>query len=173
MILSLIVPGAALEMNSTANTTDIETDRDVKLLVGHFYPRVREDSVLGPMFDEIGEVDWVEHIPTMCEFWETVLFHRSAYKGDPLRPHVELNRKMQEVRAVELDPKDFARWIALFHETVDELFAGARAEHAKGAASRMAEHMMAAISKTDHPLGIVSNGPADGPADGLRGFDLE
>jgi hemoglobin len=41
----------------------------------------------------------------------------------------------------------FDRWIALFHETVDDLFAGPTANHAKQSASRIAgalQHHIAA-----------------------------
>jgi hemoglobin len=41
----------------------------------------------------------------------------------------------------------FDRWITLFHETVDDLFAGSTADHAKQSASRIAlalQHNIAA-----------------------------
>jgi len=135
---------------------DIETDRDVKLLVGHFYTRIREDTILGNIFNNIASVDWVEHLPTMCSFWETVLFHRPGYKGNPLLPHVELDRCMRNEHDMGLQPADFDRWISLFHTTIDGMFAGPCAERAKRGASRMAEHMLLAIANSENPLGVIT-----------------
>ncbi len=130
-------------------STDIETAHDVKLLVGHFYTRIREDAVLGTIFDDIAQVDWVDHIPTMCEFWETVLFRRPGYKGNPIQPHVALDQLMKQQHQMSLRPSDFDRWVDLFHSTVDKLFVGDRAEQAKRGATRMAEQMVLAIERGD------------------------
>ena len=148
-------------MASIRSNADIESDQDVRLLVGRFYSRIREDAVLGFIFDDIAKVDWVAHIPTMCDFWETVLFQRPGYKGNPLLPHIVLDRRMRAEHGNGIGPAEFERWITLFHSTVDELFAGPRAELAKRAASRIAEHMISAIGEGHNPLGVVSGRQAN------------
>jgi hemoglobin len=111
---------------------DISDRRDVACLVNVFYDRVRADDMLGPIFDDIAHVDWPTHLPLMYDFWESVLFGMATFKGSPLEVHRALAQR------TPLTSDRFARWIALFHKTVDDLFAGATADHAKQSASRIA-----------------------------------
>ena len=129
-------------MNVNRNNQDIADDHDVRMMVGHFYTRVREDAVLGPIFNEVSKIDWVDHIPTMCDFWETVLFQRASYKGNPIDAHVQLDQGMSVDHESGLQAKDFERWLEMFHETVDALYSGPRAELAKRSSSRMAQQLM-------------------------------
>ena len=109
---------------------DITDRRDVACLVNVFYDRVRADDVLGPIFDDIAHVDWPTHLPLMYDF--SVLFGTATFKGTPLEAHRALARR------TPLTSGAFDRWIALFHQTVDDLFAGFTASHAKQSASRIA-----------------------------------
>jgi hemoglobin len=61
-----------------------------------------------------------------------VLFSRATFKGDPLFVHRDLARR------TPLTSRGFDRWLALFHATVDDLFAGRVADHAKRSATRLA-----------------------------------
>jgi hemoglobin len=96
---------------------------------------VRRDPLLGPIFDDVARVDWSTHLPRMYDFWETVLFGRATFKGNPLLVHRDLSR------LTPLTRREFDHWVALFHDTVDELFSGAGAEYAKLRASRIAENL--------------------------------
>jgi hemoglobin len=131
---------------------DIADDRDVACLVNVFYDRVRDDDILGPIFDDIAHVDWATHLPRMYDFWESVLFARATFKGTPLVVHRALARRTPLTRAA------FDRWIALFQSTVDDLFWGPMAEHAKRSASRIAATM-------EHHIG---SGPSTSDAPSLR-----
>ncbi len=111
---------------------DITDRRDVTRLVNVFYARVRDDDMLGPIFDHIARVDWATHLPRMYDFWESVLFGTATFKGAPLVTHPALARQ------TPLTSREFDRWIGRFHETVDDLFAGARADYAKQSAVRIA-----------------------------------
>jgi hemoglobin len=109
------------------------TDRaDIVRLVDAFYGRVRADAILRPIFDGIARVDWGLHLPKMYDFWESVLFGRAAFKGNPLAVHRELARR------APLTSTEFSRWLQLFHASVDELFVGSCADEAKSRASRIA-----------------------------------
>ena len=114
---------------------DIIDSRDVARLVNVFYDRVRDDDLLGPIFDDIAHVDWATHLPRMYDFWESVLFARATFKGTPLLVHRALDRRTPLTTAA------FNRWIALFQSTVDDLFSGPMAEHAKNSAARIAATM--------------------------------
>lgn len=110
----------------------LETSEDVKDLVDTFYARVRKDADLRPIFEDVAKVDWEGHLPIMYAFWEMILLGGNAYKGNPMTPHLQLNRLFP------LTDAHFAKWLHLFYETVDELFKGDKAEEAKSRATNIA-----------------------------------
>ncbi|MEX2572836.1 MAG: group III truncated hemoglobin [Balneolaceae bacterium] len=108
--------------------TDIQDDKDIKTLVHAFYGKVRKDERLGHIFTEVASVDWDQHLPRMIDFWSNLLFQTGRYQGRPFRKHLPLPVKRD----------DFSRWLSLFYETVDEYFAGEKADHAKEMAAKIA-----------------------------------
>jgi hemoglobin len=108
---------------------DITTEEDIKQLVDSFYERVGRDELLGPVFNEIARVEWEHHLPTMYSFWSTMLFRTASYKGRPWPKHAPLPVRKEH----------FERWISLFCQTVDSLFAGKKASEAKSAALSIAD----------------------------------
>lgn len=111
---------------------DIVGRKEIELFVDAFYEAVRADGILGPVFDHVAKVNWEEHIPKLCDFWETVLFRTGSYKGNPLAVHRHL------VKDVGMDRAMFDRWLAIFSETMDRHFDGANAGHLKRVAADMA-----------------------------------
>ena len=107
--------------------TDITGEEDIKILVDRFYETIREDDLLGPVFND-RVADWSKHLPTMYAFWGHMLFGQKGYQGNPMAKHLDL----------PVDHAHFERWIALFIATVDKLFVGEKAEQAKGAAKSIA-----------------------------------
>lgn len=105
---------------------------EIVQLVDAFYGKIRGDSMLGPIFDEIAQVDWEAHLPKMYAFWQTVLFRDGGFRGDPIGKHARL------VPLTEMGREQFDHWLALFYATVDELFVGENAEHIKRCAEDMA-----------------------------------
>lgn len=110
---------------------DIQTEADITLLVATFYKAVGNDALLAPAFTEVVPVDWDTHLPRMVQFWATILFRTPGYRGDPHLKHALLHRQMPLTR------DHFTHWVALFSTTVDQLFAGERAEFAKKSAAQM------------------------------------
>jgi hemoglobin len=139
-----------MELTMNQPRFDITDPRDVACLVNLFYSRVRDDDQLGPIFDDLAHVDWATHLPRMCDFWESVLFARATFKGAPLEVHRALAQR------TPLTCDLFNRWLMLFHSTVDDLFSGPMAEHAKRSAARIAATMQhnlttdGALSLRDH-----------------------
>lgn len=134
---------------SPMGNADIETFKDIKSLVDAFYSSIREDDMLGPIFTDFARVDWVEHLPKLCEFWETVLFAVHGYKGDPIEAHVDLHARLNKELDLDLKQQHFDHWVELFTSTVDDLFDGPIAEKAKRSATRMAAQLLRAT--TQHP----------------------
>ncbi len=111
---------------------DIATRADCERLVRAFYGRALEDPVIGWIFVDVARLDLEAHVPVIASFWETILLGAGTYRGGAFAPHAALHRQ------VGLRAGHFARWLALWHATVDELFAGPRAEQAKAHAERVA-----------------------------------
>lgn len=104
--------------------TDIKGREDIIKLVDAFYQKVLKDDLIGSIFTDTIDFIWNEHIPIMYDFWESVLFHKAIYKGNPMLKHIELNKK------VKLRERHFQRWLSVWKITVDELFKGEIADKA-------------------------------------------
>ena len=128
-----------MPQNFSRPRPDIYARRDIELLVENFYERVRKDDLLGSVFNDIAGVNWDTHIPKIANFWETALFRTGTYKGNPLRPHLNLSKQ------TSMDREKFDRWLDLFFTTVDAHFHGENAEHIKSLASDMAQVMQRRI----------------------------
>lgn len=118
---------------------DIETRKDIELLVDSFYQKVLKDETIGYIFNEVAKIDLAKHMSMMYDFWETTLFHKAVYKGNPMEVHVDLNEK------VALKKVHFDQWLSMFNKTVDELFSGEKAELAKTRALSIATVMQIKI----------------------------
>lgn len=114
---------------------DIQNRTDLELLVTTFYIHVVADKSMGHYFTEVRQFRWEEHLVTMVDFWENVLFHQNDYEGNPMSIHKTINEKHK------IKKNDFARWIKLFNKTVNELYAGENAEKIKLRANRIAQIM--------------------------------
>tara|TARA_R110002049_G_scaffold175107_2_gene342430 strand:+ start:1555 stop:1947 length:393 start_codon:yes stop_codon:yes gene_type:complete len=112
--------------------TDINTRTDVHLLVSSFYKKVRKDTVLGPFFNDVIK-DWDAHIENLTSFWESSLFLKTKYFGNPLEAHVKVDKENNN----SISELHFGLWINLWFETIDELFEGDYADNAKSRARKM------------------------------------
>jgi hemoglobin len=104
---------------------DILKRDDIKILVDRFYDKVKDDSLLGPVFNH---VDWPHHLPIMYDFWSSMLLGDQTYRGNPLQKHMHL----------AINEDHFNRWLHLFTQTVDENFQGEKAEEVKMRAQSIA-----------------------------------
>lgn len=114
---------------------DIQSRQDIEQLVNSFYEKVKEDDVIGYIFNDVREVNWDTHLPIMYQFWDNAIFYSGGYFGNPLKSHQSLHS------TINLTTEHFQRWINLFVETVDELFFGEKAEVAKQRAVSIATVM--------------------------------
>jgi len=141
---------------------DITTREDCERLVRAFYSRALVDPIIGFIFVDVAKLDLEAHIPRIASFWETILLGVQSYGGGAFRPHAVINAQ------VPLVAGHFERWLWLWHATVDELFAGERADLAKSHADRVARafharlRMMDAVPVGDElpTLSITRHGPA-------------
>ena len=114
---------------------DLKTRENIHLLVTTFYSRVRKDDLIGPVFNGIIPEDkWPAHMERLTDFWESVALGHYTYVGNPRTKH-------QEVDAHEnhsITQAHFDRWLEMWFTTVDSLFEGPLAGHAKNTAEKMA-----------------------------------
>ena len=115
---------------------DIETRADIDALMHHFYALVIHDDVIGYLFTDVAKVNWELHLPKMYDFWENILFYSANYSGSPMAVHKELHQKST------MTQEHFQHWNALFNQTVDKLFEGAKADEIKNRAMNISAVMM-------------------------------
>jgi hemoglobin len=114
---------------------DIATSDDITALVVDFYERAFADDLLGPVFVDVARLDLAAHLPVICSFWETVVLRAGTYRRNALQVHVDLHERFP------LTPEHFGRWLELWASTVDDHYAGEKAEFAKTQATRIAWSM--------------------------------
>ncbi|HEX5234762.1 MAG TPA: group III truncated hemoglobin [Silvibacterium sp.] len=88
-------------------------EKSIASLVDRFYARVRQDDLLGPVFNEAIGDHWAKHLATLTDFWTSVLLASGRYKGNPMMTHLAIQ---------QMDEQHFSRWIALWRETTAEVF---------------------------------------------------
>ncbi len=104
-------------------------------LVQAFYGKVRQDALLGPVFDE-RIADWEPHLRRMGAFWSSVVLLSGRYHGQPMEKHLPL----------PVDSRHFDRWLALFEETAHDVCPPAAAAHFLERARRIAESLELGIA---------------------------
>lgn len=121
--------------------TPICTEEDITLMVDHFYAMIREDEVLGPIFN--GHIDdWDEHLVKLRDFWSSMLLRTGRFDGAPMPKHVALP---------ELSAPLFQRWLALFAESLEEHPNQPMARMAHEMASRIAQRLWLGYQMAHHP----------------------
>jgi hemoglobin len=124
---------------------DLAGRADVEALLRRFYGRVLLDDVLAEPFTELRIKGLDSHLPVMADFWETVLFRAGLYRGSAMHAHRHVHQQ------VPLSGRHFVRWLTTWNNTVDEMFQGPIAEHAKIQGARIAWAMHRRLTGTDTP----------------------
>ncbi len=148
-------------MSQLEDKTNIRNGADIAGLVRSFYGRAFADPLLGPVFTDVAHLDLEVHLPIMCDFWETVLFRAGSYRRNAFTVHVDLHRQVQ------LTPTHFARWLLLWSATVDDLYSGPAASHAKRQGARIAASIQRRLLNNTNiqPLTIGSAPPPNLPVE--------
>ena len=122
-------------LTSERARVDLATRADVEALLRRFYGQVLVDDVLARPFTEIRVRGLESHLPVMCDFWETVLFRAGLYRGRAVVAHQPVHDRHAFTAG------HFLRWLALWNSTIDQMYRGPVAEHAKTQAARIARAM--------------------------------
>ena len=124
-------------------TGDLATPADVHDLVTRFYREIVFDELLEPIFGEVAEVDWADHIPKLIDYWCWILFGTGGYPSSVTKAH----RRLHELAPIRPDHCD--RWFTLWTATIDTGWSGPFADQAKA----HAESLMAGMAK--HVFGFT------------------
>lgn len=111
---------------------ELKNRDDVRLLVHTFYGRIRKHAILGPIFNRI-ITDWDGHLEVLTDFWETQLFLKRKYFGNPVTAHQEVDDTMGNT----ITSEHFGLWLNEWFATIDALFTGETAWIAKNRAQKM------------------------------------
>jgi hemoglobin len=110
------------------------TEPAIAELVSQFYGKARRDPTIGPLFeDAVGDGD--EHLGKLCDFWSSVMLTSGRYKGNPMATHTKH----------PIEPGFFDRWLELWRETSDEVFAPEIAAHFQLKATNIAASLKLAL----------------------------
>ncbi|MEJ8838721.1 group III truncated hemoglobin [Ramlibacter sp. AN1133] len=112
-------------------TPDLCTEEEVTRLVHGFYARIRQDPLLGPIFDTHIR-QWDPHLATMVDFWSGALRGTARFRGAPMPKHAALPGLRADL---------FHHWLALFRQTTATLGNEPMAERANELALRVAESL--------------------------------
>jgi hemoglobin len=111
-----------------------EVEEAIRICVREFYGNARQDSLLGPIFNNTVE-DWDVHLRVIANFWSKALLQTDRYNGSPFVLH----------RNLPIEVEHFERWLALFEETVNGTLPVEYSAKALAKARHMAESFKVGI----------------------------
>ena len=119
-------------------------------LVDRFYEAIREDALLGPVFDR-HIADWPPHLARMKAFWRSILHNSGEFSGNPMQRHGAVHD------ASPLGQAEFARWLTLFYATARNLATErgldpAAARQVGERARMIADSLLTGIATREHGL---------------------
>lgn len=90
------------------------TVETITALVHGFYADVRQDPLLGPVFEHALHGRWDAHLQRLVDFWSTVALGTRSFRGDVFSKHMALEG---------VTPAHFAAWVGLWKKHTEQLFA--------------------------------------------------
>lgn len=120
------------DVQRPAPTRDLDTTDEIAEMVRRFYADVAMDDLLGPVFNDVAQVDWSEHLVKLTDFWSRALLGLPGYSGNPFRAHALVHQRQA------FTPAHFQRWLTLFHETLELGWTGPNTVRAAALADNVA-----------------------------------
>lgn len=122
---------------------DLETRNDIKQLMMDFYSRLLEEPSFKVIFFDIAQVEILDHLELMIDFWEFTLFNKGSYQKNIITKHLEIH--MEHSLSKDL----FEKWLIIFNNTIDNLYKGSNATEAKNRAFSIATVIKLKIDELD------------------------
>ena len=107
-------------------------------MVECFYTTILKDETVAPFFKKKFGTDmnseaWKRHIRQLTNFWASLAFEGSEYRGDPSNPSSLL---------MGIEMKNVQQWLKLFYEVVDSKYEPKLAKVFKECSSMMVGNFM-------------------------------
>lgn len=122
------------------NRDDAFPREAIQRLVYNFYAAVQTDEALAPVFNQRIK-DWAPHLERMTLFWTAVLRGESVFTPGPRGGPPALHRGIRELRHEHFD-----RWLELFEETAQDIFAQSEVDFIMARAQRMRRTLSAHLA---------------------------
>jgi len=136
------------------------TEARISQLVEAFYERIREDELLGPIFDSM-ITDWAPHLGRMKAFWTSIAIESGRFHGNPMVKHLAIPG---------IERRHFDHWLTLFNQTLLEVIPDTAAQQFLAErAARIGDSLMTGIAiHRDGLPNIPQKNPQNKPQDKLR-----
>ena len=135
MVTASTDPTLPANTGPSSERLDIACRQDIERLMLRFYSRAFADPLIGAVFTDVARVDLQAHVPVVSDFWESALLQSRNYRRNAFVVHRQLDDHYP------LLVVHFERWLEIWTATVDSLYAGPVAEHAKTQGTRIARSM--------------------------------
>lgn len=120
---------------------DIQNQDDLLRLVTFFYERLLADESISYIFTEVVKIKLEEHLPVLVTFWSQAILGTGGYTNNLTQIHLDVSKQSY------LSPELFKIWLGHFNDSVNELFAGEKAEQIKTNALSIATVMQIKIAQ--------------------------
>ncbi|UCU97809.1 group III truncated hemoglobin [Acidovorax radicis] len=100
--------------STTPEPAAAPTLESITALVHGFYADVRQDALLGPVFEQALHGRWDAHLQRLVDFWSTVALGTRSFRGNVFGKHMALEG---------VTPAHFAAWVGLWQKHTQQLFA--------------------------------------------------
>ena len=108
------------------------TEELLAAIIPHFYAMVRQDALLGPVFNTAVH-DWPDHLEKLVAFWSSVMLTTGRYKGQPMVAHLK--------HRAAITTEHFTRWLALWGAVTAQMAPPAAAAALQAKAKRIAQSL--------------------------------
>lgn len=130
---------------------EVCTEGEVTALVHGFYAKVRQDAVLGPIF-QTHVSNWDQHLATLVDFWSAILRRTGRFSGNPMAKHAALPGLSNAL---------FQHWLQIFRENAAAQPNTALRDQACAVAERIAGNLWKAYANKGVQKALAPR-PADG-----------
>lgn len=115
---------------------DINSKKDIKLIITKFYDKLLADDKMLPFFEDIVAQNQLEHhIDIISDFWNDILFDTLTYQNNVMQKHLDKNA------FVTFKKEHFTIWMSYLTETINTFFEGNNSERMKSRAQSIATVM--------------------------------
>jgi len=114
---------------------DLRTEGDIKTLVDTAFSKANDDELLAPLCHAVARVHWPRHLTSLYDYWSNALLGTTRYQEGQLVPLHS---------ALPMKGPHFQRWTEMLQRTVEEKFAGSKAEEAIHKVATLASNSRAA-----------------------------